>query len=157
MCAIAGILDLCINDEMIADILNSMARRGPDGNGFVRDRNWVLLHSRLAIIDPQGGRQPMELSWAGERYFIVYNGELYNTQELRQELVRLGHSFISHSDTEVLLHGFAQWGEGPGKTEWNICLCCVPEKRRQVIFGQRPDRREAAFLCAAGGWIRFWF
>ena len=53
----------------------------------------------------------MELRWGGETYILVYNGELYNTEELRREMTRLGHRFLGHSDTEVLLHGYAQWGE----------------------------------------------
>ena len=111
MCAIAGILDLQINEEILHKFLTSMARRGPDGNGIAREQNAALLHSRLAIIDPAGGRQPMELRWEDEHYTIVYNGELYNTEELRKELMGLGHVFVTKCDTEVLLHGFSQWGE----------------------------------------------
>ena len=112
MCAIAGILDLQINEEILGKFLDTMARRGPDGNGIEGGNTYALLHSRLAVIDPEKGKQPMTLTWAGEQYTIVYNGELYNTQELRQELKALGHTFLTRSDTEVLLHGFAQWGEG---------------------------------------------
>ena len=111
LCAIAGILDLMFGEEILQRCLATMKRRGPDGNGIARGHNWALLHSRLAVIDPQGGKQPMELSWGGEEYTIVYNGELYNTEELRRELICQGHEFATHSDTEVLLRGFAQWGE----------------------------------------------
>lgn len=111
MCAIAGILDLQINQEILHKFLASMARRGPDGDGIAREREVALLHTRLAIIDPAGGKQPMELSWEGEHYTIVYNGELYNAGELRKILMGLGHVFTTKCDTEVLLHGFAQWGE----------------------------------------------
>ena len=111
MCAIGGILDLKVNEEILQKMLTSMERRGPDGNGSSRFDDCALLHTRLAIIDPQGGAQPMHLSWEGERYTIVYNGELYNTGEIRHQLEGLGHHFQGHSDTEVLLHGFAQWGE----------------------------------------------
>jgi len=112
LCAIAGFLNLQLDDNTMEKMLCSMARRGPDGSGVFRDDDCTLLHSRLAIIDPDGGRQPMTLSWAGERYTLVYNGELYNTASLRRELEKLGHGVQGHSDTEVLLHGFAQWGEG---------------------------------------------
>lgn len=111
MCAIAGILNLSFDEDILQKMLTTMARRGPDGNGIARGDGYALLHSRLAIIDPQGGGQPMTLEWAGERYTIVYNGELYNTEELRRELQAMGHCFIGHSDTEVVLHSFAQWGE----------------------------------------------
>lgn len=111
MCAIAGILNLTCDDNILRKMLATMVRRGPDDSGISRGENYALLHSRLAIIDPQGGAQPMSLDWQGERYTIVYNGELYNTMELRRELQALGHIFLGHSDTEVLLHGFARWGE----------------------------------------------
>ena len=111
MCAIAGILNLTCDENILRKMLATMVRRGPDDSGISRGENYALLHSRLAIIDPQGGAQPMSLDWQGERYTIVYNGELYNTMELRRELQALGHIFLGHSDTEVLLHGFARWGE----------------------------------------------
>lgn len=111
MCAIAGIIGLGAEDTIMEKMLRTMKRRGPDGSGSCTGPGFSLMHTRLAIIDPQGGAQPMELSWGGEYYRLVYNGELYNTKELRSELERLGHSFVGHSDTEVLLHGYAQWGE----------------------------------------------
>ena len=110
MCAIAGILGLPADDPAVQKMLKTMERRGPDGNGVYQDGGCTLLHARLAIIDPAGGRQPMELDWAGEHYVLVYNGELYNTQSIRQELVREGHRFFGYSDTEVVLHAYAQWG-----------------------------------------------
>ena len=89
-----------------------MVRRGPDGDGVYFGEGCTLLHSRLAVIDPLGGAQPMELEDGAKRFVMVYNGELYNTPELRAELERLGHRFRETSDTEVLIHAFAQWGEG---------------------------------------------
>ena len=88
-----------------------MHRRGPDGNGVAMTAGVCLLHARLAIIDPAGGQQPMRLTWQGEEYTLIYNGELYNTREIRTELESLNHEFLGHSDTEVVLHAFAQWGE----------------------------------------------
>ena len=111
MCAIAGVIGKPLKDSTIEAMLATMARRGPDDRGVYRQEDISLLHSRLAIVDLEGGRQPMELRWGGETYILVYNGELYNTEELRRELTRLGHRFLGHSDTEVLLHGYAQWGE----------------------------------------------
>lgn len=110
MCAIAGILNLEASEQAVARLRGTMLRRGPDGSGVYRDRDVTLLHTRLSVIDPVGGKQPMTLEWEGERYVLVYNGELYNTGELRRELAGLGHTFQGHSDTEVLLHSFAQWG-----------------------------------------------
>ena len=87
-----------------------MHRRGPDDHGVFSDGTVTLLHSRLSVIDPAGGRQPMTCVFGKEEYTIVYNGELYNACELRSSLQKLGHSFSGHSDTEVLLRGYAQWG-----------------------------------------------
>ena len=112
MCGIAGMIGLSAEDHIIESMLNTMLHRGPDGNGVYKESGCVLLHSRLAIIDPVGGKQPMELEWGGERFVLVYNGELYNTAQLRQDLASCGHHFESHCDTEVLLHAYAQWGEG---------------------------------------------
>jgi len=111
MCSIAGILGLPSNPEIQKDFLQTMFRRGPDGQGVYTDPNCTLLHSRLAIIDPAGGAQPMSLQWKNADYVITYNGELYNTNELRSTLCAHGHRFETHSDTEVLLHAYAQWGE----------------------------------------------
>ena len=71
----------------------------------------MLLHARLEVIDLTGGAQPMHYTQNGKNYCIVYNGELYNTGEIRKELQLLGHHFVGHSDTEVVLHAYAQWGE----------------------------------------------
>lgn len=111
MCAIAGVLDLPTDPQILKKMLDTMIRRGPDGSGIHQDDPCTLLHTRLAVIDPQGGQQPMVLQWDGETYILVYNGELYNTEELRRELLASGHSFHGHSDTEVVLHSYIQWGE----------------------------------------------
>ena len=111
MCGIAGIFGPRITQKQKEQILLTMHRRGPDGNGCIESDRMTLLHTRLSIIDPEGGRQPMELNWAGERYVIVYNGELYNTEQLRQDLISAGHSFFTSSDTEVVLHAYVHWKE----------------------------------------------
>ena len=108
MCGIAGMIGLTAGPDIQKKILATMARRGPDGSGVFQDETCTLLHSRLAIIDPAGGAQPMNA--AG--HTIIYNGELYNTEELRSELQKLGHHFLTRCDTEVVLHSFLQWGEG---------------------------------------------
>ena len=107
MCGIAGMIGLSAGPDIQKKILATMARRGPDGNGVFQDENCTLLHSRLAIIDPAGGAQPMNA--AG--HTIIYNGELYNTEELRSELQKLGHHFLTRCDTEVVLYSFLQWEE----------------------------------------------
>ena len=106
MCGIAGMIGLTADLNTQKKILATMARRGPDGNGVFQEGPCTLLHSRLAIIDLAGGAQPMTA--AGNT--IVYNGELYNTDEIRRALEKLGHCFQTRCDTEVVLHGFLQWG-----------------------------------------------
>ncbi len=134
MCAIAGVLDLGAEQEVLDQMLATMARRGPDERGIFRDKGCALLHTRLAIIDPQGGRQPMSLEWGGEKYTLVYNGELYNTQELRKELQQAGHWFLGHSDTEVVLHGYAQWGKDCVHRFNGIFSMAVWERESRRLF-----------------------
>ena len=136
MCAIAGVLGACTDPACLEKMLETMRRRGPDGRGVFREEDVALLHARLAIIDPEGGRQPMGLIWAGETYILVYNGELYNTWELRRELLALGHSFEGHSDTEVVLHAYAQWGEG-----------CLDRFNGIYAFGVWETERRRLFLA----------
>ena len=111
MCAICGIVDLAYEENLLSAMLNTMAHRGPDENGLWTQGATALLHSRLSVIDPEGGKQPMILSFRQETYVLVYNGELYNTAELRQELAKMGHCFRGHSDTEVVLHAYAQYAD----------------------------------------------
>lgn len=110
MCAISGIIGTKAEEQTIAAMLSTMHRHGPDGSGVFRDGDVTLFHSRLAIIDPPGGKQPMTYTQAGETYTIIYNGELYNTEELRRDLLTKGHFFLGHSDTEVLLHAYGEYG-----------------------------------------------
>ena len=89
MCAISGCIGLPMEEATIEAMLQTMARRGPDGRGCYKTGACTLLHTR---IDPQGGVQPMKCGWAGENYAITYNGELYNTAETRNALEKLGHA-----------------------------------------------------------------
>jgi len=134
MCAIAGIIGLPTDQKIVDRMLLTMKRRGPDANGSCSIQDCTLLHARLAIIDPDGGAQPMTLEWAGECYWLVYNGELYNTAELRDELKRAGHCFIGHSDTEVLLHGYAQWGSEVLQRVNGIFAFAVWEQKANRLF-----------------------
>ena len=134
MCAIAGMIGLPTTQEIVDRMLLTMERRGPDAKGSCNIQECTLLHARLAIIDLDGGAQPMTLQWAGECYWLVYNGELYNTVELRNELERLGHRFVGHSDTEVLLHGYAQWGPEVLQRVNGIFAFAVWEQKERKLF-----------------------
>ena len=134
MCAIAGVLGLVAGETVLQKMLTTMSRRGPDGNGVWQQDDCTLLHARLAIIDPEGGRQPMVLSWGAETYVLIYNGELYNTEEIRWELRKEGHTFIGHCDTEVVIHAYAQWGaECLGRFN-GIFSFAVWEKGKKQLF-----------------------
>ena len=137
MCGIAGFVGFSFEQENVDKMLCTMRRRGPDASGFWQDNMCYLLHSRLAIIDPAGGGQPMTLHWGGETYTIVYNGELYNTEEIRVVLKKLGHQFLGHSDTEVVLHAYAQWSEGCVEQFNGIFAFGVWEHKRRKLFVAR--------------------
>ena len=134
MCGIAGMIELSYDDVVVDRLLHTMHRRGPDSNGAHCFDNGCLLHSRLSIIDPDGGQQPMRCMWKNETYIIVYNGELYNTDELRTLLQKLGHTFDSHSDTEVVLHAYAQWSDGCVDKFNGIFAFAVWEEKRKRLF-----------------------
>ncbi|MCW5831058.1 MAG: asparagine synthase (glutamine-hydrolyzing) [Labilithrix sp.] len=120
MCGVAGIVHLpsiaaraTSDPRPTADALRAMAsalkHRGPDGDGVLVDGDAGLAHTRLAIIDPAGGAQPMQLP--ERRLALVFNGEVYNYVELRGELTKAGHVFRTKSDTEVVLRALAEWGD----------------------------------------------
>ena len=111
MCGIAGILsdsiDLRDEKESIWKISNSLKMRGPDARGEHIEKSVALIHRRLAVVDVERGAQPMSFG----AYTIVYNGELYNTAEVRSELESLGYQFETDCDTEVVLKAFHMWRE----------------------------------------------
>ncbi len=153
MCAISGILNLNADESTIKAMLSTMRRRGPDGKGSYLWRDICLLHTRLSIVDPSGGAQPMIFDQGKERYVITYNGELYNTQQLRQELTALGHTFYGHSDTEVLLHGYVQWKEKVLEKANGIFAFAVLEEHTGRVFLAR-DRigvKPLFYMHHAGG------
>ncbi len=137
MCGIAGLVGLPVGETVIPTMLATMKRRGPDTQDSYQSNACCLLHSRLEIIDPEGGKQPMLLDWAGEQYCIVYNGELYNTQEVRRTLQKLGHNFKGYSDTEVVLHAYAQWSECCLEKLNGIFAFAVWEQKRKKLFVAR--------------------
>lgn len=95
----------------VEEMSSAMAHRGPDESGGFSSGNVVLHHNRLAVVDIIGGAQPMSVVLGGHRYTIVYNGELYNTEEIAKELCDVGVILRTHSDTEVLAYAYAAFGE----------------------------------------------
>lgn len=140
MCGIAGWVDLERDLIECRDIIikmgDSLVHRGPDANGFWITNHAAFAHTRLIVIDPEGGAQPMIRKFGGNIYVIVYNGELYNTDELRTRLESRGHKFNSHSDTEVLLTSYIEWGEK-----------CVDHLNGIYAFGVWDDSKQCLFLA----------
>lgn len=138
MCGIAGWLDENIDLRERTTALQKMScsieSRGPDDKGEYIKRDVALLHRRLAVIDVENGRQPMTLRYKDKTYVIVYNGELYNTGELREKLKAKGHTFNTHSDTEVVLHAYAHYGKRCANMLNGIFAFAVYEKTEKTLF-----------------------
>lgn len=134
MCGISGMIGFQPSSETVEKMLAAMRHRGPDDASWYQDPEAALLHTRLSIVDPKGGRQPMSLSQGRETYVLVYNGELYNTEQLRWELMKLGHSFLGHSDTEVVLHAYAEYGEDCVNRFNGIFAFAVWERNARRLF-----------------------
>ena len=115
MCGIAGEVSfsgsVLKNKDSFLKMQQVLAPRGPDQNGVFINNNVALIHSRLCVIDIENGIQPMTAKYNEKEYTLVYNGELYNTSEIRDELSKFGHKFLGHSDTEVILKSYIQWKE----------------------------------------------
>lgn len=112
MCGITGIFNFDterrVSKEVLKKMANTLAHRGPDGEGFFVDACIGLAHRRLSIIDLEGGNQPM-FNQRGD-ISLVFNGEIYNYIELKNEMIKLGHTFVTNSDTEVIIKAYEQWG-----------------------------------------------
>ena len=110
MCGIVGMMDMASPDRLLLERMNrTLSHRGPDGEGYHLDGPVALGHRRLSIIDLHGGGQP--LSNEDGTVWIAFNGEIYNFQELRGELVAKGHRFRTRSDTETIIHAYEEYGD----------------------------------------------
>lgn len=134
MCGIAGELAFDRSVDEKAPYLpaqaESLYRRGPDQGGMFCDGHAALIHRRLAVVDLENGLQPM----TKDGFTLVYNGELYNTEDLRQELAALGCVFRGHSDTEVLLQAYLVWGENCVKKLNGIFAFAVYDSRERSLY-----------------------
>ncbi|REJ21093.1 MAG: asparagine synthase (glutamine-hydrolyzing) [Bacillaceae bacterium] len=115
MCGIAGWVNfqqsLFQNTEIMEDMIDTLSKRGPDDTNIWGKKHVLFGHKRLVVIDPECGRQPMTKQKEDNSYTICYNGELYNTEDIRKELLKKGYTFRGHSDTEVLLASYMEWKE----------------------------------------------
>lgn len=140
MCGIAGWVDwqddLTHKGPMLERMADTLCLRGPDAHGQWLSPHAALAHHRLIVIDPQTGGQPMLYAEGERTYAITYNGEIYNFRELRSELENLGHTFRTHSDTEVILHSYAAWGEA-----------CVRRLNGIFAFGLWDEQKQQLLLA----------
>jgi asparagine synthase (glutamine-hydrolysing) len=139
MCGIAGqyCLDKKAPDkDLLAEMSGRLAHRGPDGSGTHIRGNAGLVHRRLAIIDlSEEAIQPMTNE--DGTLWIVYNGEIYNYVELREELAAKGHQFHSHSDTEVILHAYEEWGRDCLSRFNGMWAFAILDERKNELFCAR--------------------
>ena len=134
MCGILGLIGTPWRDGARA-ALDTLRSRGPDDSALLDLGDVVLGHTRLAVIDLVSGGQPMRS--ADGRYTIVFNGEIYNFRDLRKQLASVGHAFITQSDTEVLLQGFAAWGERVVPRLDGMFAFAVWDAHERVLFAAR--------------------
>jgi asparagine synthase (glutamine-hydrolysing) len=136
VCGLSGIFDTRgsrpIDPGILAAMNDSIAHRGPDGDGFLLEPGIGLGHRRLAIIDVAGGKQPLynETGDVG----IVFNGEIYNYRETMAELMKLGHRFKTHSDTEVIVHGWEEWGPAVVDRLRGMFVFALWDQKAQTLF-----------------------
>ncbi|MED1299021.1 asparagine synthase (glutamine-hydrolyzing) [[Bacillus thuringiensis] serovar konkukian] len=140
MCGITGWVDYKRSLEGERDVVTKMAetlaKRGPDDNKVWIKGNVAFGHKRLIVVDPEGGKQPMTCLKDETNYAICYNGELYNTEDIRKELLRRGYTFKGHSDTEVLLASYMEWKEE-----------CVDHLNGIYAFAVWDEQKEQVFIA----------
>lgn len=159
MCGIAGLLDTKGNRTPDRDLLERMttriAHRGPDGAGLHVEPGVGLGHRRLAIIDLAGGYQP--LGNEDGSVLVTYNGEIYNFQPLARELAAAGHRFRTHSDTEVIVHAWEEWGEACVERFNGMFAFALWDRNQRRLFLAR-DRfgvKPLYYSVLTDGWLAF--
>ncbi|MEK7142944.1 MAG: asparagine synthase (glutamine-hydrolyzing) [Patescibacteria group bacterium] len=139
MCGIAGIVNLDmkpVEKKILIKMTRALAHRGPDDEGFLIDKNIGLGHRRLSIIDlTASGHQPM--FYDGRNLAIVYNGEIYNYLEIKNDLIKEGYKFRSKTDTEVILASYKKWGFDCLKYFNGMWAFVIYDKRKNLLFASR--------------------
>ena len=137
MCGVAGILssDIDLRGEklLVEKMGKTLKKRGPDAAGLYLTPEVALVHRRLSVIDVENGAQPMHFG----KYVIVYNGEIYNTDEVRNELEGFGYRFDTHCDTEVVLKAYDKWGNESVKKLNGIFAYAIYDKKENSLFACR--------------------
>lgn len=136
MCGICGFTgQLLKQEEVLQNMMNKIIHRGPDSGGMHREDQVALGFRRLSIIDLNEGSQPMYNET--EDMVITFNGEIYNYQSLREDLIAKGHVFQNHADTEVLIHAYEEYGEGMLNKLRGMFAFVIWDSKNKTLFGAR--------------------
>lgn len=160
MCGIVGFTsftkDMTGERPVLEAMTERLSHRGPDASGFWLSGRAALGHRRLVVVDPEGGQQPMVRKRGERTCILVYNGELYNTEDIRRELLDQGYTFRGWSDTEVLLNAYIEWGEDCLEKLNGIFAFAVWDEQKQRLFLAR-DRIgvKPLFYCSKGDTFLF--
>lgn len=159
MCGIAGVISF--KDDMRGEVKScelmqkALLRRGPDQRGIFLAREAAFVHTRLAVIDISGGRQPMTANVGGGAYTIVYNGELYNTQELR-DILSAEYRLETKSDTEAVLYSYIKWGaDCVNHFNGIFAFAVYDEKNHRVFLARDRIGVKPLFYCNMGDKLVF--
>lgn len=137
MCGIVGLVKKGVNEEMVKKMSDRIAHRGPDGEGVYIYNNVGFGHRRLSIVDLSLGNQPMYNE--NGKVVTVFNGEIYNYQELKEELISLGHTFKTNCDTEVLVHGYEEWKSDLPKYLRGMFAFAIHDQNTNEVFLARDN------------------
>lgn len=141
MCGFVGIVnykkDISNYKEILINMNNTLSKRGPDEDGYYISQNVGLGHKRLIVIDPKGGKQPMVEKYTYGEYVIVYNGQIYNTKELRKTLEENNFEFTGHCDTEILLKSYIHYGKDVVNHLNGIFAFAIWNTKEQELFMAR--------------------
>lgn len=155
MCAIAGIIDYKNphnpQEGIYKKIMDTMTNRGPDDEGMYFSSAAALLHKRLSVVDISASAQPMTRQSGGETYTIVYNGELYNTIEIKSDLISRGYSFTTEGDTEVVLTAYIHYGEKCVDIFNGIFAFAIWEENSERLFFARDAMGVKPFFYSIDG------
>ncbi|MBO5092717.1 MAG: asparagine synthase (glutamine-hydrolyzing) [Clostridia bacterium] len=146
MCSICGeisFLNPCeVNPDVVSEMSKKMKHRGPDESDIFLDKGVALAHNRLSVIDIENGHQPMSVVYGNKKYTIVYNGEIYNTEEIKKDLKRKGIFLKTNCDTEIVLYAYILYGESAPCMLNGIFAFCVYDGEKAFFardhFGVKP-------------------
>ena len=144
MCSICGEINFIDEPSatLVKDMNQAMKHRGPDSDGVFWDNNASLGHNRLCVIDIENGAQPMSVFYGNKKYTIVYNGEIYNCDEIRKDIKNQGIELKTNCDTEVVLYSYILYGDDAPKFLNGIFAFCVYDGEKAFFardrFGVKP-------------------